>query len=103
MGRDADKRWYAVLWWKRKKRRRRWCSLTLEVNGQTAGNDQQGDSVEEHLDESETQSPVGYVVAAGHVTDDLQIISQQLIVPAGDLSGISYATRKSSESAVKLN
>lgn len=67
---------------KKEKKERRWCSLTLEVNRQTTGNDQQGDSVEEHLDESETQSPVGYVVAAGHVTDDLQT---EMIVP---VSGI---------------
>lgn len=48
------------------------CLLTLEVNGQTTGDDQQRDSVEEYLHESESQPPVRYVMSAGHVADYLK-------------------------------
>ena len=52
------------------------CLLTLEVNGQTTGDDQQRDSVEEYLHESESQPPVRHVMPAGHVADYLKIISR---------------------------
>lgn len=45
--------------------------LTFEVCGQTAGDGQQGNRVQQNLHEFETQPPRRHVVAAGHVSDYL--------------------------------
>lgn len=51
--------------------------LTLEIDGQPSGDDQQRDGVEEYLHESEPQSSGGYVMAARHVSDDLKAIRER--------------------------